>query len=159
MDASARESRKSARQLPSRRRGCEASAASMACEALRFRGFTGQPRGNLLAGPAVIVVQMDEQRSEVQTLLASLAGASLDGVEAVEEPIEIAGRVLTARLSRQAIHRFIRRAERTGSVLTGVVITERLLRPALHAIPDVLRQLTFTVMRFDVVGCHVARPL
>src|SRR5262245_65949808 len=67
--------------------------------------------------------------------------------------------MLTGGFRRQAVHRFVRGAERTRRVLAAVVIAERLFRTALHAVADVLSKLTLAVMLPRLIfGVHAAPP-
>src|SRR5215213_9976672 len=94
----------------------------------------------------MVVVEMHQQRCEVDALLAVFTGARLDAIQAIKEPVEIARRVLLTRLSGQPIHRLVRRTQRTRRRLAGVVLTEGLVRPLLRAITDEVRQLTLSVV-------------
>src|SRR5262249_32687009 len=70
-----------------------------------------------------------------------------DGVETIEEPVEVARRTLAAGFVRQTIHRFVGGAERAGRVVAFVVIAKRLVRTPFHAGANKLRQLTLVVIR------------
>src|SRR5262249_29119964 len=86
-----------------------------------------QPLDDLLARPVMIVVQVQDDRVERQTLVAALGAAASDVLQAVEE----AGgtgpdRVRLFRVARQGVGAFVRRAERARSALRRKVLAERL---------------------------------
>src|SRR5262245_16724597 len=94
-----------------------------------------EPLRNLLARPAMVVVEVNDDRSKRQPFLATVAAwtAANRAFEAVKEPLEVLCRVDTFRLSRQPIHAFVRRTERTGRTLAFEIVAVRLLRPPLSA--------------------------
>src|SRR5262245_26757002 len=113
-----------------------------------WRGGSGarEPTGNLLACPAMIVVQVHDERRQKNTFAAALGGTRLHGIKTIEEPVEVARRSLAARLARQTVHRFVGGAERARRATSLVVVAERLIGTTRHAVADELCQLTLAVM-------------
>src|SRR5579863_3461405 len=100
----------------------------------------------------MVVVEMHEECGQKEAFLAAVAaGARLDGVEAIEEPIEIARGSLAAGLGRQGIHGFVGGAQSARGALARVVLAEGLIGPALGAVADKRRQLMLVVMLTRVV--------
>ena len=90
-----------------------------------------EPRGDLLARPRVVVVQVHDHRRKQQALLAPLDGTGPDcAFETVEERGQVLRRPFAVHVSREAVHPLVGRAQRTGCAAPDEVVTERLLRPA-----------------------------
>src|SRR5262245_4310650 len=96
----------------------------------------------------MVVVEVNDDRCKRQPFLATVAAwtAANRAFEAVEEPLEVLRGMDTFRLSRQPIHAFVRRPERTGRTLAFAVVPVRLLGPPLSAGANEGRELLFAVV-------------
>ena len=74
-------------------------------------------------------------------------GTAADGaLEAIEEPLQVLGRVRAVHLARQSIHALVGGAQRARRALALEVIAVGLLGPPLRARADERRQFLFAVM-------------
>ena len=104
----------------------------------------------------MVVIEMHQQRRQEDALLAAFMRARLHAVQAVEKPVEVACRVRLARLSRQAVHRLVRRAQGARRRLAGVVLAKRLIRPPFSSVTDEIRQFALVVVSLH--GRSLAPP-
>ena len=83
-----------------------------------------EPAGDLLARPAVFVVQVNEDGGQAEALLAAIAARALAdrAFKAIEEPFQVLGRPRTGCIRGQAVHPLVSRPEGAGGVLAAVVI-------------------------------------
>src|SRR6185436_7472361 len=104
----------------------------------RIVGF--EPRGNLLAAPQVIVVQVYDQARERELLLAALRTRADDVFEAVEQALE-PWMQRTDRF-RKMMDAFVRGAERARAAIPREVAAEG-LRPPLRTFENRVGELAF----------------
>lgn len=96
-----------------------------------------QPVDDLLAGPVMVVVQVQDDRVERQPLVAAFWASAADVLETVEEAIHPRpDAVRLVRVARQRIGPFVCRTERARSSIVGEIFAERLAWPALRAFGD-----------------------
>src|SRR5262245_15854191 len=82
-------------------------------------GKARHPVRDLIARPAVIVVQVHDNHGQTELLCAALGRALPDGpFQTIENIIEILRRSGLARITRDSIHTVVSRAKRTRGVLT-----------------------------------------
>ena len=107
-----------------------------------------EPRGDLLARPAVIVVQVHDDRRERQLLLTPVAAGTAPNraLETVEEPIEILRGMQAVSLARQPIHALVRGTERARGTLPLEVVAICLIGAPFGARADERRQFLLAVM-------------
>src|SRR5690242_14302948 len=95
----------------------------------------------------MIVIQVDDQRSQRQSLLTLFVGARLDDfVEATEQPLEVIGHELSV-LAREMVDALVYRAERAGTTLL-VEVTAETLRSARRTCADEFRKLFLFALEF-----------
>src|SRR5262249_3515827 len=116
--------------------------------------FSRQPVGDLFARPDVVVIQMDQHRSERQPLLTSFVRAAFrDLVETPEQSLEMIRNQLPVLLPR-GIAGVVDRAQRARSALL-VKITAETLGPTHRAGANIVGQLALFTLE---LGYHAWPP-
>src|SRR5262245_32467960 len=116
--------------------------------------FSREPVGDLLAGPGVGVVQVNQHRSQRQPLFTPFVRAAFrDLIETPEEALEMVRDQLPVR-SRQVIDGVVDRAERARPALL-VEIAAETLWSARRAGSNVLGQLALFSLE---LGYHACPP-
>src|SRR6185436_10233737 len=98
----------------------------------KFRQSLPQPLDDLLTGPVMIVVEVQDDCVERQPFVAADRASATDVLEAVEQAIE--SRPHRDGIVGQRIRAFVRGAERARSALAGEVFTEGLRRSATRTL-------------------------
>src|SRR3954466_8005938 len=108
--------------------------------------FTGYPRRDLFAGPAVIVVQVDDQDCQSVTFLAAFSRTLSNGCfQTIEDGVEILGGTRCSGIARHAIHAVVCGAECARCMFAFEVIAVGLLRTTLCAGANIGCQLLFAM--------------
>jgi hypothetical protein len=110
----------------------DASARLLRSIALNHGRRVLEPVGDLLARPAVIVIEVDDHRANRDLLLAAGRAAARHVLETVKEPIEPAGHRVVSVVGQQ-VDALVSCAEGTRAAFGTEVRAERLRRAAMSA--------------------------
>src|SRR5688572_4568602 len=86
--------------------------------------FARHPRGDLLARPLMVVVQVDDDDRKSEFLFATFHRTLPDrALETIEEPVQVFRRIRSSHIRGQPVHSVVSSAQRTGGVSSFEVIS------------------------------------